>query len=683
MPVCDNMDSSGCSHFLTNIVDIAAGYDFSLALGSDTFVYSWGINSYGDLGVATTSPKITPSRVCASGETDPCGAFLTNIVAISSGAYHSLAVDTSQKVWAWGINSSGELGSSTSDLCFSYECSTTPVLVDSLSNIARVHSGTYQSYAITNNGELWGWGSDNSSQLGIGTALNANITPKRVCAVGEPTYCTNYLGGITAIAGGSGHTLALNSSGNVIAWGINDYGNIGDGSTNTHLTAVAVTGLANVTKIAAGSFYSVALDASGKIYTWGWNFTGQLGVDRLYQSKRPRRVINLSNQIDIAASGSGVVVRTTNGLLQTWGGDMRLLLGYGREIFSSVPLSVTGLPAVQSISGIGSGFLALDNSGEVWTWSRQNYFGSKWGISHVCASGAVAPCSAFLSNVSKLPENGVGLTGMVIKDDGTLWAWGKSYLGDGTLNEGTTPQPVCAPGTLAPCQIYLGKVKSVALGAVHSVALLQDGTVWSWGDNSLGQLGSGDTVESLLPRPVCAVGESAPCAHYLTDVVDISAGEYFSSAVKANGSVVSWGLNSVGNLGNGTTTKSNVPVQVCAQNETYPCKNFLQGITAVASNYQHTLAIGSNGELWAWGGNSNGQLGDNSFIDRSVPVRVCEQQSDVLCINYFANVEKVSLGSQFSAALKTDGTVWIWGSNYAGQFGDGSLVMRTQPGAAF
>ena len=187
---------------------------------------------------------------------------------------------------------------------------------------------------------------------------------------------------------------------------------------------------------------------------------------------------------------------------------------------------------------------------------------------------------------------------LALKSDGTVWAWGYNVNGQlGDANNGTSRN--------TPVQVLnLAGVVQIASGGIrHSLALKSDGTVWAWGWNIFGQLGDGTNTDRNVPAQVSG----------LTDMVQIAGGQYHSLAVKSDGTVWSWGRNLDGQLGDGTDTNSNVPVQALG----------LTGVVQSAScGFGHSLALKSDGTVWAWGANSQGQVGDGTTAQRSTPVQV-------------------------------------------------------------
>ena len=234
------------------------------------------------------------------------------------------------------------------------------------------------------------------------------------------------------------------------------------------------------------------------------------------------------------------------------------------------------------------------------------------------------------------------LHSLALKDDGTVRAWGFNLfgqLGDGTTDERHTPVQVQ----------NLSGVRAIASGVDHSLALKSDGTVLAWGRNRFGQLGDGTTDERHSPVQV----------QNLSGITAVAAGDSYSLALRDDGTVWAWGANFVGELGDGTTTDRHTPVQV--QN--------LSGVTAIACGDNHSLAVKSDGSAWAWGNNDKGQLGDGTPSVRLTPVQVLN----------LSGVKFSAGGHSHSVALKRDGTVWAWGWNVGGQLGDGSNMDRHTP----
>lgn len=241
---------------------------------------------------------------------------------------------------------------------------------------------------------------------------------------------------------------------------------------------------------------------------------------------------------------------------------------------------------------------------------------------------------------------------LALASDGTVWAWGAGYwgqLGNGSTAESPVPEQV--PN--------LTGVTQIAAGDAFSLALTSDGRVWAWGGNGQGQLGNNSTTNSSMPVPVAG----------LTGITQISAGLEFGLALRSDGTVWAWGLNSTGELGNGTTAeRSTVPVQVTG----------LSQVTQIAAGGTFAIAARTQGfitsltTVWTWGDNQYGELGDGTQVTRSTP----EQVSGISV----PSVRQIVAGTTYSMVLGSDGSVWAWGADGNGQLGDGATgIVRTRP----
>ena len=232
---------------------------------------------------------------------------------------------------------------------------------------------------------------------------------------------------------------------------------------------------------------------------------------------------------------------------------------------------------------------------------------------------------------------------LACKAYGRVFSWGDNsfgQLGDGTNFHRRKPVETKNLVTI---------VEISATSYAHSVALKSDGTVWTWGRNHFGQLGDGTYFDRTTPGQVPG----------LSSVKSIASGWGHVVALKTDGTVWTWGWNYSGQLGDGTTSNRNRPVQVPS----------LGNVVSIASGYRHTIALKADGTVWAWGNNYYGQLGDGTTTDHATPVRVINLD----------DVVRIAAGAEYSVAVKSDGTVWSWGANYDGQLGDGTTENRHSP----
>jgi alpha-tubulin suppressor-like RCC1 family protein/peptidoglycan/xylan/chitin deacetylase (PgdA/CDA1 family) len=297
----------------SNVTAISAGNYHTCALTTGGGVKCWGDNYDGQLGDGTTNRRTTPVDV---------SGLTSNITTISSGAYHTCALTTGGGVKCWGYNYLGQLGNGT------ITDSTTPVDVSGLTgNIATISSGAYHTCAVTTGGGVECWGYNALGQLGNGTSAGPQVCTRSSCST-TPVDVTG-LTNIAAISAGGVHTCALTTGGGVECWGYNALGQLGTGtnsgpqscsSSPCSTTPVDVTGLANITAISAGGVHTCALTTTGGVKCWGDNALGELGNGTTTRLTTPADVSGLTT--DIAAASAGGVhtcALTTGGGVKCWG----------------------------------------------------------------------------------------------------------------------------------------------------------------------------------------------------------------------------------------------------------------------------------------------------------------------------------------------------------------------------
>lgn len=348
-----------------------------------------------------------------------------------------------------------------------------------------------------------------------------------------------------AVDAGSNHACAVRANGEVKCWGDNGVGQLGNGATTHSTVPVMVNGISTAKTVSAGFAHTCVLLANGTVQCWGHNFFGQLGNGTTTDSSIPVTVSGISAATEVSSGGIHTCALLSNSTVKCWGGNGRGELGNGATNFNS-PTPVT----VSEIS----------NATAITT-----------GSNHACALLA----------------------------DGTVKCWGNNFSTPVTVSE-------------------ISSAMEVSAGSIHTCVLLSNSTVKCWGANFYGQLGNGTTADSAIPVPVNGISTAAT----------VSAGHSNTCARLSNGTVKCWGDNAFGELGNGTNTGPErcLLMQPCS---TTPVS--VSGIStaiAVSTGSGYACALLSDGTVQCWGINRSGQLGNGTTIDSSIPITIDIRSGD-------------------------------------------------------
>ncbi len=378
------------------------------------------------------------------------------------------------------------------------------------------HSEAATLYVSATNYSAFGWGMNNHGEAGVGSTESSITSPLPIKGM---TF-------VTAVSSGLRHSLALLAGGTVDSWGFNSHGQLGDFEVGSTRSPIPVEHLKNVTAVAAGGSHSLALLSNGTVMAWGNDESGQLGNGHNTDSQVPVPVEGLTGVTAIAAGDEHSLALLSDGTVMSWGNGERGQLGTGGKANHNSPIAVKGLSGVTAIAAGGQYSLALLSNGTVVSWGDDSH--------------------GQLGNMAILEE-----------------------VTEATEEEGvysTSPIPVDG----------LSGVTSIAAGRTHDLALLSNGTVEAWGNDSEGEVGNA----TMTPQ----VDTATPVTG-LTGVTAISAGDQESVALLSSGSLEAWGTNSSGDLGIGAIGEdSSVPVMV----------HSISGAAGVAAGGTHMIAFGAS-----------------------------------------------------------------------------------------
>ena len=675
---------------VTSVSAVAAGYRFSLALKQDGTIRAWGEGSTGQLGNGSTSDSSSPVQVGTIG----------NATAIAAGAEHALAVLSDGTVVAWGDNYFGQLGDGTT------VDRSSPVAVAGLDDVVAVGAGNSFSVALKHDGSVWTWGANATGALGDGTTTDR----------GSPAQISG-LSDVVQIAVGDQFVLAMTSDATVYGWGKNSAGQLGDGTTVDHLSPFAISGpgmawrVATPTlSLASGLYYaeqSVTVTIADPDATLRYTTTG---VDPTSSDTIVTAPISVSQSQTLKVSGwktgspTSVVVARTYELKAVTPTLTPATGAYGSS--QSVSMSTTTSGATLRYTTDGSEpttsstqYSAAITVGDTvtvkarayktgWTSSDSNH-ASYWIASGTVATPAItptggaqtsAPLVAITTTTSgatiRYTLDGSTPTGaspvfvypFLVPVSTTVKA--KAFKAGYTASAvATTTYDVDASGaTATPSIVPAGgryvvqQVVTITGASGATLRYTTDGTDPTTASTSITS-GNTLTIEKSKVLKVRAWASGLdPSAVRRADFMitgALAAGYGHSAALKPNGELWTWGADIFGELGNGASGTALSPAQV------------LSSIAAMSAGDRHMLAAKTDGTLWSWGYQQFGRLGNGSSSSAS--------QHTPTQVSGFTNAMAVSAGHQHSLVLKSDGSVWSFGSNGYGQLGDGSTTDRSTP----
>ncbi|MEW1707651.1 Ig-like domain-containing protein [Microbacterium sp. NPDC089190] len=697
----------------TATVQIAAGRQSAYVLLANGDVYAWGANEAGQLNLGNMTDQLQPVLVAR------------DVAAIAAGDAFLIMLDRGGKITTAGNNDHGQRGDFT---------------LRNHSGIAQVAAGDKTGYALTDDGKVLVWGSNDKGQRGL--AFGEEDDDRTNWA----TWATlAVISGVIRIAAGHQTIYALRSDGTVWAWGRNNVGQLGDGTTTNRSTPVQVTGLENVVEIAANGESARALLSNGEIRSWGGNGAGILGDGSTANQSTPVTTAGTQNVARLGASsstGTASYLLTEDRRVQLDFTDPQYLTAGDETRLNAKVASPTGAPV--SARGIafttrGATVNGVNTSNEsasarveiedVWT--------TPGTVVRAEAKSGFARASRLLSvrgaNALAVGDNQHGRTGtdsssdvvgsplqlprifpfpitaiaggleftLALLENGTVWSVGSNYsgqLGDGTTTDRTTWAAVSG----------ISNAVGIAVASRTAVALLADGTVMQWGsdldelsdnppalsptqvvgiDDAIQIAAAAGTIYALRPNgSVSAWGSNLSwmlgddsAGYYratpgpvpgITNAVEVAATNDTALVRLSTGEIYAWGSNGSGALGNGTENDFSIPgsISVPSQRNPQPVTGISTAKKIVAGGYS-VYALLTSGEIRSWGWNDSGQLGDGTTTDRTTPVSV----------SGITNAVSIGAGFNSAYAILADGTSRAWGDNSNGQLGDGTTTNQNTP----
>jgi len=642
-------------------VELAAGKNHTCALLNDSSISCWGHNGFGSLGVS------------GPGGHTPKNSTGITFRGVAAGGFNTCATLESGDVACWGRNSLMQLGKQTSSTAV-----TAPELLDrpeGVESFVAVETGDNHSCALSSVGEGWCWGVNSEGELGVGYSSEPS-SPMR-------SYLLSSSQKPSEIVVGGSHSCVLTDRGNLVCWGLNDYGQVGEATTDSGTTPHYFSAeTAPLVSISTGVTHSCGIDESRNPICWGNNEDGQLGDDSMESSSVPVHVQLPAGVTvrEVAAGDSHTCALLDGDDVMCWGNNTKGKLGDGTTTQRLVPTKVVQLHTAPGNS-VNSTSLITHNEATIHTEFSTTDVAShrvlEYGTDEFLTGDTNSVDLGHFGTV-KYIASGAHHSCMVIAG-GYVKCWGDNSdgaLGTGDVTSHTNPVDVKELG---------GQARVVAVGKSHSCAVMSTGGLKCWGDNSSGQLGDGTVLS-----------KKTPVTADLTGVIDVVLGDAFSCALTVDGLVKCWGTNSFGQLGtvgqstsmpvtvavdsNHTVTSlSSSSTRVCAVLSNATVKCWGENISGVASpgvftstvanvdvGESHACATLHNGSVQCWGDDSQGQLGNGDTDSSGLLVTATLGASD--------RAVAVSTATNSSCAVLSNGTVKCWGDGATGTTGFGTAT---------
>lgn len=578
--------------------------------------YCWGQNQDGRLGDGTFEDRFTPAPVVL-----PPG---TRFVTVSASDEHACALDVVGGAWCWGEGLNGRLGNgSTSD-------SNVPVPVDGGRSYVSIAAGFAHTCAVEFGGTAWCWGSNTDGGLGDGSGSD-KLSPTRVA--GGQSF--------RMVTAGSAFSCGVTTNNTVFCWGRNGSGRLGDGTTTNRATPVQVQSSESFSYVTGSYVHACAITTGGGLRCWGAGTGGKLGNGSSSSQSTPVAVSGIGSVVQVHAGWEATCAVSTSGTPYCWGSNDHGQLGDGTTTSRSTPTMVAGLTSVRETGNGDEHSCGLTSAGDIYCWGFPEW--GQLGIDRTAFELTPQPVSGGPAAFMHISPGGASANGSTcgLSTTGRAYCWGyglSGQLGSGSYEIRASPQALTA------------NFASIDAGYSHACGSASTGQPYCWGWNAYGQLGDGTTTTRNTP---VAVAASIP-------IFGVSAGYYHSCGINLAFGVSCWGRDDNGQLGNGTGLgSSTTPTSVVAP--------ALVTFVSVGTGIYHSCALASTGNVYCWGANEDGQLGNGTTTSSEVATEVIG----------VTNAVSLQVGWWHACALISDGTVWCWGFNGVGELGTGQTGSAT------
>ena len=649
-----------------SFVDISGKYETTCGLTNKGNIYCWGKNYYGEAGdpslyIDVEKPQILPSTNLAVDE---------KFTSLTVGTTHACALTDLGNAYCWGRNTWYMLGDNTSN-------STHDPVAVIVSNLAigekflSLNASSTNTCGLTNFGNAFCWGENGRGTVGDGTTTDRKIPT----AVNLTNLDANE--SLTKLFESRGqHQCALTTESNLYCWGYNASSQVGD-NTSTNRTIPTAVNLSNLasnekfTSLSGGNNHSCGITNMGNSYCWGWGYALGTGATTSYDL--PTSMVSEANMsadeklIKIFSGSSHSCGISTSGKTYCWGigGDGRLGNNSQADNLEPVAVDTTNLTQPMKfleVSTYGNHSCGITSSGKVFCWGDNSNgqlgdstFINKASPTEVDSSNLAT--NEMFTSVTVGKNHSCGLTNLY-----KAFCWGSGsvgQLGTGSILPNQDIPMSVDSSSFSPSEVFT----KLASGNLFSCGLTNLSNIYCWGEGALYRLGNGSSTTKPKPEKVT--------------LSNLAAGEKFidfdsdthSCAVTNYSNVFCWGNNTFGQIGDGTTINRDIPYQIDSSNLSGNEK-----FKSVSVGEEHSCGVTNQSRVYCWGKNSNGEIGDDSTINRSIPESI-----DMSNLAANEHLFKVFLGGNHSCAISSLGSTYCWGLNSSYQVFSGTQLDQTKP----